>query len=55
MYDKSYPFVRELNMHSRESFTGLGSGFVSFVDGEKGQRDYSEIGIVPAPMDQIYR
>jgi phosphate transport system substrate-binding protein len=50
IYDKSYPFVREVNMHSRESFTGLGSGFVSFVAGEKGQRIILKSGLVPATM-----
>ena len=50
IYDKSYPFVREVNMHSRESYTGLGSGFVSFVAGEKGQRIILKSGLVPATM-----
>ncbi len=50
IYDKSYPFVREVNMHSRESFSGLGSGFVSFVAGEKGQRIILKSGLVPATM-----
>jgi phosphate transport system substrate-binding protein len=50
IYDKAYPFVREVNMHSRESFTGLGSGFVSFVAGEKGQRIILKSGLVPATM-----
>lgn len=50
IYEKSYPFVREVYMHSRESFTGLGSGFVSFVAGEKGQRIILKSGLVPATM-----
>jgi phosphate transport system substrate-binding protein len=50
IYDKTYPFVREVNMHSRESFSGLGSGFVSFVAGEKGQRIILKSGLVPATM-----
>jgi phosphate transport system substrate-binding protein len=50
IYDKTYPFVREVNMNSRESFTGLGSGFVSFVAGEKGQRIILKSGLVPATM-----
>ena len=50
IYDKSYPFVREVNMHTRESYTGLGSGFVSFVAGEKGQRIILKSGLVPATM-----
>lgn len=50
IYDKSYPFVREVYMHTRESFSGLGSGFVSFVAGEKGQRIILKSGLVPATM-----
>ena len=50
IYDKTYPFVREVNMVSRESFSGLGSGFVSFVSGEKGQRIILKSGLVPATM-----
>lgn len=50
IYEKTYPFVREVNMHSRESFTGLGSGFVSFVAGEKGQRIILKSGLIPATM-----
>jgi phosphate transport system substrate-binding protein len=50
IYDKTYPFVREVVMNSRESFPGLGSGFVSFVAGEKGQRIILKSGLVPATM-----
>jgi phosphate transport system substrate-binding protein len=50
IYDKTYPFVREVNMNLRESFSGLGSGFVSFVAGEKGQRIILKSGLVPATM-----
>ncbi len=50
IYDKTYPFVREVKMNSRESFSGLGSGFVSFVAGEKGQRIILKSGLVPATM-----
>ncbi len=50
IYDKTYPFVREVNMNCRESFSGLGSGFVSFVAGEKGQRIILKSGLVPATM-----
>ncbi len=50
IYDKTYPFVREVNMISRESFSGLGSGFASFVSGEKGQRIILKSGLVPATM-----
>jgi phosphate transport system substrate-binding protein len=50
IYDKTYPFVREVNMVSRETFSGLGSGFVSFVCSEKGQRIILKAGLVPATM-----
>jgi len=48
--DKSYPFIREVYMINRESFEGLGSGFISFVGGEKGQRIVLKAGLVPATM-----
>lgn len=48
--DGSYPFTREIYMISRESFAGLGTGFVSFVAGEKGQRIILKSGLVPAIM-----
>ena len=48
--DKSYPFTREVNMITRETFTGLGSGFMSYVTGEKGQRIVLKAGLVPFTM-----
>jgi phosphate transport system substrate-binding protein len=48
--DKSYPYVREVYMICRETFIGLGSGFVSFVAGEKGQRIILKSRLVPATM-----
>jgi len=50
IYDKTYPFIRDVNMVSRETFSGLGSGFVSWVAGEKGQRIILKSGLVPATM-----
>ncbi len=47
---KDYPFVRDVYMISRETFSGLGSGFISFVAGEKGQRIILKSGMVPATM-----
>lgn len=46
----SYPLSREVYMISREPFAGLGTGFVSFVAGEKGQRIILKSGLVPATM-----
>lgn len=48
--DGSYPFIREVYYISRESFAGLGTGFVSWLAGEKGQRIILKSGIVPATM-----
>jgi phosphate transport system substrate-binding protein len=50
IYDKSYPFVREFNIVSRETVYGLGSGFIAWVSGEQGQRIVLKSGLVPATM-----
>jgi phosphate transport system substrate-binding protein len=50
IYDKSYPFTRKINLVSRESFEGLGSGFVSWFASEQGQRIVLKSGLVPATM-----
>ncbi len=50
IYDKSYPFTRKINLISRESFSGLGSGFISWVAAEQGQRIVLKSGLVPATM-----
>ena len=50
IYDKSYPFVREIYLISRETFTGLGSGFINWACGEQGQRVVLKSGLVPACM-----
>jgi len=43
-----YPFTRDVYIISRESFSGLGTGFASFVAGDKGQRIILKSGLVPA-------
>jgi phosphate transport system substrate-binding protein len=48
--DKSYPFIRDIYMITRETFDGLGSGFLRYVAGEKGQRIVLKAGLVPATM-----
>jgi len=48
--DGSYPFIREVYAINREYFSGLGSGFASFIAGEKGQRIFLKSGLVPATM-----
>ena len=50
IYDKSYPFTRKINMVSRETFKGLGSGFISWCSAEQGQRIVLKSGLVPATM-----
>lgn len=47
---KYYPLYREVYIISREARTGLGTGFASFVAGEKGQRIFLKSGLVPATM-----
>lgn len=43
-----YPLCREWYIISREGRTGLGTGFASFVAGDKGQRIFLKSGLVPA-------
>lgn len=50
IYDKSYPFVREVYLISRETYTGLGSGFIQWATSEQGQRIVLKSGLVPATM-----
>jgi len=50
IYEKSYPFVREIYLISRETFHGLGSGFIQWATAEQGQRIVLKSGLVPATM-----
>jgi len=45
-----YPLWRTVYIISREARTGLGTGFASFVAGEKGQKIILRSGLVPASM-----
>ncbi len=45
-----YPLSRYIYMINREARNGLGTGFVSFVAGDKGQRIILKSGLVPATM-----
>jgi phosphate transport system substrate-binding protein len=47
---KKYPLHRDLNIISREARTGLGTGFASFVAGDKGQLVVLKGGLLPATM-----
>lgn len=50
IFDKSYPFCRKINLVSRESYSGLGSGFITWFASEQGQRIVLKSGLVPATM-----
>jgi phosphate transport system substrate-binding protein len=50
IYNKSYPFCRKINIVSRETFKGLGSGFITWFAAEQGQRIVLKSGLVPATM-----
>jgi phosphate transport system substrate-binding protein len=50
IYNREYPFVREIYLISRESFAGLGPGFINWACGEQGQRIVLKSGLVPATM-----
>jgi phosphate transport system substrate-binding protein len=45
-----YPFSREVMLVSQEARSGLATGFISFIAGEKGQRIILKSGLVPATM-----
>lgn len=47
---KEYPFSREVVIISREARSGLGSGFLTYVASDKGQRVVLKAGLVPATM-----
>ena len=46
--NKSYPFRRDVYYLNREVGTRLGTGFASFIAGDKGQRIVLKSGLVPA-------
>jgi phosphate transport system substrate-binding protein len=46
--NQMYPFTREVYMINRETFSGLGTGFTSFVAGDSGQRIILKMGMLPA-------
>ena len=47
---KKYPLIRNVYMINREGRAGLGTGFVSFVAGDQGQRIVRLLGMLPATM-----
>jgi phosphate transport system substrate-binding protein len=48
--DKSYPFIREVYAVSRETFYGLGRGFIQYMTYDQGQRIVLKMGMLPATM-----
>ncbi|WP_242923735.1 PstS family phosphate ABC transporter substrate-binding protein [Pontibacter liquoris] len=46
----TYPLLRFIYIISTEGRAGLGTGFASFVAGDKGQRIFLKSGLVPATM-----
>jgi len=51
---KEYPLWRSVYAVLREPRNGLGTGFVSFIAGEKGQRMFLKAGLVPINMPIIF-
>lgn len=47
---KNYPLIRDVMIINREGRNGLGTGFASFVAGDKGQRMIRLMGLLPATM-----
>lgn len=45
---KKYPLSRKVIMISRETRTGLGTGFITYVANDKGQKIVLKAGLVPA-------
>ena len=48
LYTGQYPLKREVYMINREGRNGLGTGFVSFMAGEQGQRIVRLAGLLPS-------
>ena len=47
---KTYPLIRDVMIVNIEGRSGLGTGFASFVAGDKGQRMIRLMGLLPATM-----
>ncbi|MGB8192204.1 MAG: substrate-binding domain-containing protein [Chitinophagaceae bacterium] len=50
IYLRRYPMVRSLHYILKENFGGLGSGFVNFLEGERGQLIFRRAYLLPARM-----
>lgn len=50
LMDSTYSLRRDIYMISREARSGLGSGFMTFVGSDKGQRIVLKSGLLPATM-----
>lgn len=47
---EQYPLIRDITVINPEGRAGLGSGFLAFIAGEKGQRIVLKAGLVPVTM-----
>jgi phosphate transport system substrate-binding protein len=52
--ERYYPVVRPVYMVSREHFLGVGTGFVNFVAGYRGQRVIQKAGLLPFTLSERY-
>jgi len=48
--NRTYPFVREVYLITRETYKGLGSGFIQWVTSQQGQTIVLKSGLVPATI-----
>jgi phosphate transport system substrate-binding protein len=48
--NKSYPFIREVYLISRETHKGLGTGFIQWTTSQQGQTIVLKSGLVPATL-----
>jgi phosphate transport system substrate-binding protein len=46
--NQSYPFTREVYVINRETFSGLGTGFTSYIAADQGQRVILRMGMLPS-------
>ncbi|MEP7128128.1 MAG: substrate-binding domain-containing protein [Chitinophagales bacterium] len=47
LYSLQYPFLRELFIISQEKYSGLGTGFATYVASDEGQRIVQRSGLLP--------
>lgn len=52
--ERYYPVIRPIYMVSREHFLGVGTGFVNFVAGYRGQRMIQKAGLLPFTLSERF-